>query len=252
MGKGDRPLARLRGSCCGLHEQACQLQLLHAPFALSHLSHYAVPLPDNDMNVCYRRSTRLKGYDYAQAGAYFVTICTHDRSCLFGNIADGEMCLNAWGIMATECWHAIPHHFPHVVLDEAIIMPNHLHGIIVIQGRGEASALPIHVPKELPKTDASPLQQGRPNGTQPGSLSAIVQNFKSISTRRINGVRGMPGTPVWQRNYYEHVIRNERELEKIREYVATNPLKWALDRENPQRTGSSPVEDSLFDLDHAP
>jgi len=204
------------------------------------------------MNVHYRRSIRLRGYDYAQAGAYFVTICTHSQGCLLGEIVDGEMRLNPLGTMAAASWHAIPHHSPRVVLDEGIIMPNHIHGIIVIQGRGEASALPIYVPKELPKTDASPLRRGRLNGTQPGSLSAIVQNFKSISTRQINGMRGVPGTPVWQRNYYEHVIRNDRELDRIREYIATNPLKWALDQENPQRTGSSPAEDALFDLDPAP
>ena len=132
-------------------------------------------------------------------GAYFVTICMRDRACLLGEIVDGEMRLNPLGTMAAACWRATPHHSPRVVLDAGIIMPNHIHGIIVIQGRGEAYALPIHAIKEPAKTDASPLQRGRPNGTQPGSLSAIVQNFKSISTRKMNAARGMLGAPVWQR-----------------------------------------------------
>ncbi len=162
-----------------------------------------------------------------------MTICTRDRECLLGEIADGEMRLNPLGEISAACWRAIPHHFPGVVLDEGIIMPNHIHGIIVIQGRGEASALPMHVPKRLPETDASPLRRGRPNGTQPGSLSAIMQNFKSISTRKMNAARSMPCTPVWLRNYYEHVVRNERELAAIREYIQGNPARWEEDENNP-------------------
>jgi len=151
-----------------------------------------------------------------------VTICTRDRACLFGEIVDGEMRLNDLATMAAACWQAIPRHFPRVVLDEGIIMPNHIHGIIVIQGRGEASAMPLHASKEPLESDASPLQR-HPNGTQPGSLPAIVQNFKSISTRKMNAASGMSGTPVWQRSYYEHVIRNEDDLRRIREYILANP-----------------------------
>jgi len=137
------------------------------------------------------------------AGAYFVTICTCERGCLLGEVVDGEMRLDPLGKMTAACGHAILHHFPRVVLDEGIIMPNHIHGIIVIQGSGEASAVPLHVSKEQPEPDASPLQR-RPNGTQPGSLSAIAQNFKSISTRKMNAARGMLGTPVCQRGF-QHV-----------------------------------------------
>ena len=107
------------------------------------------------------------------------------------------------------------------------------HRDFVIWGRGEASALPTHVPKELPKTDASPLQRGRPNGTQPGSFPAIVQNFKSISTRKMNATRGAPGSPLWQRGFYEHVVRNEAELTAIRQYVMVNPARWDDDENNP-------------------
>jgi len=166
------------------------------------------------------------------AGAYFVTICTQERACVLGEIVDGEMRLNDAGSIARRCWEEIPRHFPLVELDAFVVMPNHVHGIIVIHGRGEASAITIHVAKTPSKPDASPLRQ-RPNGTQPGSLNAIVQNCKSISTRRMNAARSTPGTPVWQRNYHEHVVRNEGELVTIREYVLANPARWNEDENNP-------------------
>ena len=161
-----------------------------------------------------------------------MTICARDRACLLGEIVNGEMRLNGSGETARRCWEDIPDHFPLVELDAFVIMPNHVHGIIVIRCRGEASAITIHVAKTPSKTDASPLRQ-HPNGTQPGSLDAIVQNFKSISTRKMNAARSTPGTPVWQRNYHEHVLRNETELRAIREYVLGNPARWNEDENNP-------------------
>ncbi|PIU54770.1 MAG: hypothetical protein COS88_06605 [Chloroflexi bacterium CG07_land_8_20_14_0_80_51_10] len=172
-----------------------------------------------DPDKHHRRSIRLKGYDYSQAGAYFVTICTKDRGCLFGEIIDGEMVLNPFGEVVQACWDDLPRHYPHVELDAFVIMPNHLHGIIIIR-RGEA-----FVP-----SNASPLH---PHGTQPGSLGAIIQNFKSVSTRKINRSTRNPGNKSWQRNYYEHVIRNEKSLNTIRCYIIENPLRWADDPENP-------------------
>jgi REP element-mobilizing transposase RayT len=168
-------------------------------------------------------------------GAYFVTICTRDRECLFGQIVDEVMRLNDAGAIARRCWEEIPDHFPSVELDAFVIMPNHVHGITVIHRRGEASAIPPHVSEEQPRSDASPLQQ-RPNDTQPRSLSAIVQNFKSVSTRKMNAARGSPGTSVWQRGYYEHVVRNEDELKAIREYILGNPARWNEDENNPVQT----------------
>jgi len=149
-----------------------------------------------------------------------------------GHVVNGGMWLNDAGEIARRCWEDIPHHFPRAVLDAGIIMQNHIHGIIVIHGRGEASAVSLHGSKERPESDASPLRR-RPNGTQPGSLSAIVQNFKSISTRKMNATRGTPGMPVWQRGYYEHIIRTEGELMAIREYVLDNPARWNKDENNP-------------------
>jgi len=174
----------------------------------------------------HRRSIRLKGYDYTRAGAYFVTICTKDRACLFGDVADGVMRLNQMGHIVRQCWLAIPNHVPHVLLDEFVVMPNHVHGILVI--------MPTH---DVGATHASPLQNDdtptRPRGPQPQSVASIVGSFKSAATKRINHHRGTPGAPVWQRNYYEHIIRDDESLNLIRNYIADNPLRWQIDAENP-------------------
>ncbi len=186
-----------------------------------------------DPDKHHRRSIRLKGHDYSQPGAYFVTICTRDRASLFGHVVNGEMRLNEPGEIAWRCWEDIPDHFPLVQLDAFVVMPNHVHGIIVITGRGEAS-VPPDTPEGPSGSDASPLRQP-PHGTQPGSLSAIVQNFKSISTRRMNAARHAPGAPVWLRNYYERIVRSEQELKAIREYIQGNPARWDEDENNPLR-----------------
>ena len=161
-------------------------------------------------------------------------MCTHERECLFGHVVNGEMRLTPLGRMATAGWRAIPHHFPRVVLDEGIIMPNHTHGIIVIQGRGEASDSGRSSNTRGETADASPLGQ-RPNGTQPGSLSAVVQNFKSISTPKMNAASGILGTPVRQCNYYEHVVRNDEQLKAIREYILADTALWDEEENNPLR-----------------
>jgi putative transposase len=181
------------------------------------------------MYVHDRRSLRLDGYDYAQAGAYFVTICTQDRLCLFGDIADGEMQLNDAGRMVRSVWEGLPDRFAAMELDAFVVMPNHVHAIATFVGAGLA------LPGENGAASSAP------------TLGDMVRAFKSLSAIRVNRLMLRSG-PLWQRNYYEHVIRNERELDKIREYIATNPLKWALDRENPQRTGRSDEEDALFGL----
>jgi REP element-mobilizing transposase RayT len=178
----------------------------------------------------------LPGYDYAQAGAYFVTICAYQRMCLFGEVVNDHIQLNDTGRFVEQCWKILPRDFPHVELDVFVVMPNHLHGIILLvgghtAGRGEAFARMHRQQPHIIPANASPLRSA--HGTQPGSLAAIVQNFKSVSTRKINRTRATPGTPVWQRNYYEHVIRDESTLRLIREYIVNNPLQWALDRENP-------------------
>jgi len=179
----------------------------------------------------HRRSIRLPHYDYSQAGAYFVTICVYQRECLLGEIVGGEMILNEYGKIADSCWREIPNHFPHVELDEHIVMPNHLHGIIVMVGARHAVPLP--------------LQQQ--NGTicrekfgQPvsGTIPTVVRSFKSAVTKQINQNRNTPGIPVWQRNYYEHIIRDDNDLNRIREYIMNNPLKWCEDENNPTKFAS--------------
>jgi REP element-mobilizing transposase RayT len=166
----------------------------------------------------HRRSIRLKGYDYAQAGAYFVTIVTHGRECLFGDVVDGQMQLNNAGRFAEQCWLDIPHHFLHVELDAFVVMPNHVHGIIVI-------------PDFVGAKNFSPLPDGTPFLSRSRTIGSVVRGFKIGVTKwlRIN----IDISAVWQRNYYEHIIRNEESLDRIREYIVNNPLQWAVDRENP-------------------
>ena len=169
-----------------------------------------------------RRSIRLRGYDYSQVGAYFVTICTHDRACVFGNIVDGAMRLNSIGEMAAEEWIKSERVRGEIELDEWVVMPNHLHGIVWI-----TYSIGVHL--VVGATGRSPL----PSGPIPRSIGAMVAGFKSAATKRINAVLGTPGAPVWQRDYYEHVIRNEDTLDRIRRYIRDNPSKWPDDPDNP-------------------
>jgi REP element-mobilizing transposase RayT len=196
-----------------------------------------------------RRSIRLPEYDYRSAGAYFVTICTHQRALLF----DDPLLRG----VAEAYWLRIPRHSPQVALDAWVVMPNHLHGVIVLR-RGEASpeatsstegtALTETDPVAKPVArDASPLPR-RPHGVLPGSLGAIVGNYKSVTARRINRLRRTPGAPVWQRNYYEHIVRNERALNAIRQYIADNPARWAWDTYNPAPAGPDSQAVDLWHL----
>lgn len=176
----------------------------------------------------HRHSLRFKDYDYTQAGAYFVTICTKNHQCIFGEIQQGRMQLNATGRLAAAQWQQLPNRFTDLDLGEWVVMPNHIHGILVITGMGEASLDIESGDAGYLSWDASPL---RPVGTMPGSLAAIIQNYKSISSRRISAQDEKLKGLIWQRNYYEHVIRNERELRAISEYIQTNPQNWQKDTE---------------------
>jgi REP element-mobilizing transposase RayT len=163
----------------------------------------------------------LTGYNYTQAGGYFVTIVTFQRECLFGEIASGEVRLNALGRIAAECWHAIPEHFPNAEVDAFVVMPNHIHGIIFLAGATVGA------------THASPLpERGYPHDPKPGSVGAIVGSFKSAVVRRA-GIELNSGY-VWQRNYYEHMIRNQAEYERIAMYILENPSNWEQDEERPR------------------
>ncbi len=167
-----------------------------------------------------RRSLRLRGYGYTEAGAYYVTVVTWKRASLFGEIVNSKMHLSEAGQNVAECWNAVPRHTPWVILDAFVVMPNHVHGIVFI------------AKDPVGAQHAAPLQNGY-RGPRPHSLGAIVRSFKSAATRQMNLLRGTPGAPVWQRNYYEHVIRSEDELNRIRQYIEENPARWEEDEQNP-------------------
>ena len=187
-----------------------------------------------------RRSIRLPGWDYAGAGAYFVTVCTHERLCLFGAVVDGEMRLNEWGEIVQEEWFRSADIRWEIVLhrDEFVVMPNHVHGIIWIVDDDTVVGAQRRC---APTTTQRAVGGITPTNVIPGSLGAIVRSFKSAVTKRINALRGVPGAPVWQRNYYEHIIRDEEELGHIHEYIRTNPACWQTDENNPNLSSSQGV-----------
>jgi REP element-mobilizing transposase RayT len=190
----------------------------------------------------HRRSIRLKGYDYAQPGAYFITICTQDRAYLFGEVVDGEMRLNEYGKVVEFTWHDLVNHVSGIALDAFVVMPNHVHGIVIITD-GPAATTAVGAGSEPAPTEPAPTE---PAPTEPAptlnrhGLPEIVRQFKTFSARRINALRGTLGVPVWQRNYYEHVIRDEESLSRIRQYILENPARWAVDRENPAAVQPEP------------
>ena len=193
-------------------------------------------------NFPRRRATRLRDYDYSQPGAYFVTICVQHRKCLLGTITDDKMQLNEIGQMVVECWNQIPQHFPSVELGEHIIMPNHFHGII---SWGITEARSPHPPKnintgrgEVPSPDNNAMNPNRRGEVPSPALGKIMAYFKYQSTKHINQHHNTPGTRIWQRNYHDHIIRNAEDLQRLRQYIQDNPMKWALDQlhpDNPSR-----------------
>jgi len=254
-----------------------------------------------DPHKHHRHSIRLPGYDYTQPGAYFVTFVAHDRECLFGEVVDGVMWLNAFGEIVRDEWFRTAVVRPYVMLDpdEFVVMPNHVHGIIWIVRSGDGdhgddgggvfagahggdASVGAHLlvgahggdapvgahllvgahggdapvgahllvgaqrrcaPTNTNAnaiTDAVNITEHRqcrgatPTNVIPGSLGAIVRAIKSATTKRINALRGTPAAPVWGRNYYEHIIRYETSLNRIRRYIAANPSRWAEDHEHPR------------------
>ena len=192
-----------------------------------------------DPDIHQRHSIRLLGYDYSTAGFYFVTFCVQGRACLLGEITNGKVVLNDAGRMVEKIWMELPQRFPNVVMDTLVVMPNHFHGIVIlddhpnkmINRRGESCIRPMN-------HDEPGDHKDRPYGTLDGSVGRIVQAFKSLSTNAyILGVNHQNWPPfpgkLWQRNYYERIIRNEEELLKTRQYIHDNPLQWETDNENP-------------------
>ena len=180
---------------------------------------------ENNMNnsIKYRRhSMRLPGYDYSQAGVYFITLVTHHRKRLFGEILEGRMELNQYGRIVMKAWKDLPYHYDPIHLDAFVIMPNHVHGIITIhedECRGGSQTHPY--PAEEIFDHARLVKHGLPE---------IIRAFKSFSARRINILRHTQGKAIWQRSYYDHIIRNEIEWQKIWDYIQINPDRWERDR----------------------
>lgn len=212
-----------------------------------------------DSGSRHRRSIRLRGYDYTQAGAYFVTICTFNRLCLFGEIVGGVMEPSALGQVVEAEWLQTARVRPNVALDAFVVMPNHVHGIVLIEegigpatqqvaptrgdGVGEPATQRVAPTGRVVQGDAPPEMGRRDDWRRSmagqggrtlisGSLGAIVGQFKAAVTKRYTAQYGALDTLIWQRNYYDRVIRSEHELSQIREYIANNPARWEEDADN--------------------
>ncbi|MGH8050994.1 MAG: transposase [Arenimonas sp.] len=162
-----------------------------------------------DNKIHHRKSICLRHYDYSQAGGYFITVCTQDRECLFGDIVDDEMQLNDSGLIIKAIWQEIPSHCPQIELDAFVVMPNHFHGFFYIS------------PSELGAASSAP------------TVGKIMRRFKSTSAIAVNKLLGRASQPLWQRNYWERVVRDEKELHAMQEYIGNNPLQWHLDKLHP-------------------
>lgn len=158
-----------------------------------------------------QNSNRLKNYDYSQNGAYFITICTKNRECFLSDIAKNNVHPSPFGLVVSDVWKKLPTYYSEILLDSFVIMPNHVHGIILIDSVG-AGLRPAHV-----------------------SLSEAIRTFKSMSSRQINKLRNNESSAVWQRGYYDRIVRDEAELNRIRMYIEQNPANWQTDEENPER-----------------
>ena len=212
----------------------------------------------------HRRSLRLKGHDYTQAGAYFVTVVVQGRLPLFGIVVDGQMRLNAAGEMVQRIWNEMPNRFSSIAMDTFISMPNHIHGIIMVG----APLVGAHLPNDATTTMPEPTTEPAAAGTTAGGirtttavenraptrgaptrvgLGDVVGAFKSLTTLEYaRGVRDMNWPPfhgrLWQRNFYEHIVRTDESMKKIRQYILDNPTQWAFDRENPMAV--NPTQDA--------
>ena len=187
--------------------------------------------------IHHRRSIRLKDFDYSSPGYYFITICTQNRECLFGNISQGTLELNDAGEMIKIGWTNLTQRFNHILLDEFVVMPNHLHGIINIKGGPPFRAIKNYFNNRSEIINNTDFLKS-PTGTVRDSVSRIIQAFKSLTTNNyIQSVRINHWPPfegkLWQKDFYDHIIRNIKELKEMREYIINNPLTWPSDENNP-------------------
>jgi putative transposase len=182
-----------------------------------------------------RNSLRLPEYDYAQQGLYYVTTVALERRTLFGIIDKGRMDANSVGRLVTESLLEVPKRFPNARIESYVLMPNHIH--ILLQVHGDECPIPVTQAAIEETHDCRLVGAGSPRPRP--ALGQIVGFFKYLSTKRANETWGTAGFHLWQRGYHERVVRDEWERDRIREYIATNPLRWELDRENPARNGTS-------------
>ncbi len=178
-----------------------------------------------------RKSIRLKGYDYSQDGAYFVTICVQNKECLFGEIVDGEMYLNEIGKIIQKQWKQLPKRFSNIKLDEFIIMPNHFHGIVVIENKTIKTGQPQGIAPTCFKFQNARVPLVGTHSQNIHSIGNVIGAFKSLTTNeyicrvKLKKIQPFAGR-IWQRNYYEHIITNEKSWEKIKNYIIQNPERW--------------------------
>ncbi|MGM0760562.1 MAG: transposase [Thermodesulfobacteriota bacterium] len=180
----------------------------------------------SSLSFGHRRSIRLTGYNYAQSGAYFVTLCTHKRRCLFGRIVEEQIVLNHLGLIVQEEWVRSADMRKEIDLDVYVVMPNHVHGIVFIDSYRVAEEM-----NDSSQEKESHVSQQK--GPTKKSLSSMVAGFKSSVTKRQRVLAGKTKESVWQRNYYEHIIRNDDDLQMVREYIVTNPISWERDKLHP-------------------
>lgn len=186
----------------------------------------------------HRRSIRLPNYDYSEPGAYYITIVTWHRECLFGQVVHGAMKLNKIGQIVQWEWEVLPKRFKYLELGAYVVMPNHFHGILNFHEHIGASRQDLkntRLGKVLspPKTEDGIEGSPLPVGPKPASLGAVISQFKSRVTKRLWKIPSLKGIPIWQRNYYEHIVRNEQDLQNKTDYINANPALWDQDNENP-------------------
>ena len=179
----------------------------------------------------------MSGFDYRSNHPYFVTIVTGKRLCVFGEIEEEVLKPTRRGLVATECWNDVPKHHPFVELDAFVLMPNHIHGILLFVGNAD---------QPVAATPASPPGA---HGPASRSLGAVIGSFKSAVSRTINKLRPGAAQDLWQPNYYEHIIRHDHALERIREYILTNPQRWRHDNENPDGLGGDDYKAFIASVD---